>query len=290
MQVRIKHLAIPVSIIAGVGAALITSAVAQSGARSVQSATPLAQTPPLSANLTGADELRTGPGANPTGHPTATGQALITINTTTNEICAFFTPSADLGPYTAFHIHDGDSTVRNGPILVNFAVTPGTTGPLTKCVTDPVNAPDIAADPASFYFNVHTTAFPLGAISGQLSHTSETQLLSAPYRAYDSRFGGLTPFAPNTTRTIDLSASGIPLGARAAIVTVTVTRANAAGFLTVYSAALTAAPNTSNVNFGAAVDAANNITVATDGTGKIKVTSGATGNEDVIVDVVGFVV
>jgi hypothetical protein len=57
----------------------------------------------------------------------------------------------------------------------------------------------------------------------------------------------------------------------------------------VYSSALATAPNTSNVNFGANVDAANNITVATDGTAKIKITSGATGNEDVVVDVVGYV-
>ena len=94
-----------------------------------------------------------------------------------------------------------------------------------------VDASDIAADPAGFYFNVHTATFPTGALSGQLSRTSETQLLATPFRAYDTRFGGLTKFAPGTTRTIDLSASGIPLGARAAIVTVTVTQADAAGFI-----------------------------------------------------------
>ena len=298
MPVRIKHLAIPVSIIAGVGAALVTSAVAQSGGRSVQAAVapPLAQLPPLSAHLTGADEFRTGPGANPTGHPTATGNALITINEATDQVCAYFTPSDDLGAYSAFHIHAGDSTIRNGGIVVDFAVTAGTTGPLSKCVTD-VDASDIAADPAGFYFNVHTATFPTGALSGQLSRTSETQLLATPFRAYDTRFGGLTKFAPATTRTIDLSASGIPLGARAAIVTVTVTQADNAGFLTVYSASLATAPNTSNVNFTAGEDIANNITVATDGANKIKITSGAAGtqpgavgsNEDVVVDVVGFV-
>jgi len=289
MQVRFKHLAIPASIIAAVGATLITSAVAQSGGRSVQAVTPTVGQQALSAHLTGADEFRTGAGANPIGSPTATGNVIITVNQATNEICAFFTPSDDLGQYLAWHIHEGNSTIRNAGVLVNFGVTP-TTGPLSKCVTDAVNAPRILANPTGFYFNVHSTAFPTGVISGQLGFSSETQLLSAPFRAYDTRFGGLTPFAPSTTRTIDLSASGIPLGARAAIVTVTVTRANAAGFLTVYSAALTVPPNTSNVNFGAAVDAANNITVATDGTGKIKITSGATGTEDVVVDVVGFVV
>ena len=297
MQVRIKHLAIPVSIIAGVGAALVTSAVAQSGGRSVQAVTPTLAQRPISAHLTGPDEFRTAP-ANPTGHPTATGNVIITVNESTNEICAYFTPSDDLGPYTAFHIHAGDSTIRNAPPLVNFGVTNPTTGPLSKCVVDAVNAPDIALDPTQFYFNVHTAAFPTGAISGQLGqNSSETQLLAAPVRVYDTRFGGLTKFAPATTRTIDLSASGIPLGARAAIVTVTVTQADNAGFLTVYSASLATAPNTSNVNFTAGEDIANNITVATDGANKIKITSGAAGtqpgavgsNEDVVVDVVGFV-
>jgi hypothetical protein len=252
----------------------------------------------VSAHLTGADEFRTGAGANPTGHATATGNVLITVDEATNEICAYFTPSDDLGPYTAFHIHAGDSSIRNAPPLVNFGVTNPTTGPLSKCVTDAVNAPDIAADPAGFYFNVHTAAIPTGAISGQLSRTSETQLLSTPFRAYDTRFNTAGKFAPGTTRTIDLTASGIPLGARAAIVTVTVTRADANGFLTVYSAALATAPNTSNVNFTANQDIANNLTVAIDGARSIKITSGATGtqpgavgsNEDVIVDVVGYVV
>jgi hypothetical protein len=299
MQVRFKHLAIPVSIIAGVGAALVTTAVAQSGGRTAQAVVPsLQQLPPTSAHLTGPDEFRTGAGANPTGHPTATGNVLITVNEATNEICAYFTPSDDLGPYLAFHLHEGTSDVRNAPVSVNFNVTPGTSGPLAKCVIDAANAPSVAIDPASFYFNVHTTAFPTGAISGQLSRTSETQLLSTPFRAYDTRFNTAGKFAPATTRTIDLTASGIPLGARAAIVTVTVTRADANGFLTVYSAALATAPNTSNVNFTANQDIANNITVALDATRSIKITSGATGtqpgavgsNEDVIVDVVGYVV
>jgi CHRD domain len=290
MQVRIKHLAIPVSIIAGVGAALITSAVAQSGGRSVQAVAPALAQHPSSAHLTGADEFRTGAGANPTGHPTATGNVIVTVNRATNEICASFTPSDDLGPYTAFHLHLGDFDTRNAGIAVNFGVTNPSTGPLTKCVVDAANAPDVADFPGDYYFNVHSVAFPTGAISGQLSGTTaETQLLGAPIRVYDTRFGGLTPFAPNTTRIVDLSASGIPLGARAALVTVTVTRADGGGFLTVYSAALTAAPNTSNVNFGLQ-DSANNITVATDGAGKIKISSGATGNEDVVVDVVGFII
>jgi hypothetical protein len=296
MAVRVKHLAIPVSIIAGVGAALVTSAVAQSGGqRSTQAAPPFSQpgvVVPLATFLNGADENRP---PNPTGDPAATGEALLTVNTGTNEVCVNFSATG-LGTFNGFHIHQGGPTVRNGPIVIDFAPPVGATAPFSKCVVD-TDAAAVAANPAGFYLNAHTATFPTGAISGQLDFRSafsqtaqETQLLPAPYRAYDTRFNNLTKFAPSTTRTIDLTLSGIPVGARAAIVTVTVTRADAAGFIIVYSNALAAAPNTSNLNFSANEDHANNITVATDGANKIKITSGATGNEDVIVDVVGYVI
>jgi hypothetical protein len=292
MPVRIKHLAIPVSIIAGVGAALITSAVAQSGGRSAQ-LTGSDTFVTFHTFMNGQDETRTAP--NPITGPgllTAFGEATVTIDKSNNQICVNFTDTG-LGAYNLFHIHAGDDTIRNGPVVVDFAPGAGNTNPFYTCVTD-TDASAIAANPAGFYLNAHTTAFSAGAISGQLNNefttgTKETNLLAAPQRAYDTRFNTAGKFAPLTTRTIDLSGFGVPLSARAAIVTITVTRADAAGFLTVYSSAVATAPNTSNVNFGANVDAANNITVATDGTAKIKITSGATGNEDVIVDVVGYV-
>lgn len=299
MAVRLKHLAIPMSVVAGVGAAFITSAVAQSGGRTAQAAPPFTAASPVVAlgtqtNLNGPDELRVAP-PNPTGDADAIGHALVTVNTVTNEVCANLT-ATDLGPFGGFHIHVGDSTIRNGPIVIDFAPPAGSTSPFSKCVIDS-DAAAVAANPTGYYLNVHTADFPTGAISAQLDFrtaqnqtTQETQLLGAPQRAYDTRFGGLTKFAPNTTRVIDLSGSGVPVGARAAIVTVTVTRADAAGFLTVYSNALAVAPNTSNVNFTAGADIANNITVATDGAGKIKITSGSTGNEDVVVDVVGYLI
>jgi len=308
MQARFKHLAIPVSIIAGVGATLITTAVAQSGGRSAQ-ATGSDTFVTFHTFLNGQDETRTAP--NPVSGPgdlTAFGEVVVTIDKATNQVCANLT-ATNLAPLSGFHIHAGNDTIRTGPIVVDFAPASGDEAPFYNCVVD-TDAAAIAANPAGFYLNAHTlavvappkAAFPAGAISGQLDNvsttgTKETNLLATPFRVYDTRFGGLTKFAPATTRTIDLSASGIPLTARAAIVTVTVTRADANGFLTVYSAALATAPNTSNVNFTANQDIANNITVATDGAGKIKITSGAAGttpgavgsNEDVVVDVVGYV-
>jgi CHRD domain len=292
MRLHTKHLAIPVSIVAGLSAAMITSAVAQSGGQRAAQATGSNALVTFPTFLTGQDELRTAPNPpNPVGDVNAFGQAVITIDKTTNEVCVNFTDTG-LGPFNGLHIHRGDDTIRNGQIVIDFEPGLGAVTSFYKCVID-TDAAAVAANPAGYYLNAHTTAFPTGAISGQLNNvvttgTKETNLLPTPVRAYDTR-KGLTKFAPNTTRTIDLSAFGVPAGARAAIVTVTVTQADAAGFLTVYSAAVATAPDTSNVNFGAAVDAANNITVATDGAGKIKITSGATGNEDVIVDVTGYI-
>ena len=301
MPVRIKHLAIPVSIIAGVGAALVTSAVAQSGGQRAVQATGSDTLVTFKTFLTGQDELRTAPNpANPVGDPNAFGEAIVTIDKTTNEVCVNLT-STNLDPFNGFHIHVGDDTIRNGAIVINFNPSATQTSPFHSCVTD-TDAAAVAANPAGFYLNAHTVALPTGAISGQLDNefttgTKETNLLAAPRRAYDTRFNTAGKFAPGTTRTIDLSTFGVPAGARAAIVTVTVTRADAAGFLTVYSNALAAAPDTSNVNFTAGEDIANNITVAVDATAKIKITSGAAGttpgavgsNEDVVVDVVGYV-
>ena len=289
MPLRAKHLTVPVSIIAGIGAAFITSAVAQSGGtRSPQSGPPFSQTGAvvaLGATLSGPDE-NTGAG---NFDPDGTGSLLVTINTTTNEVCGNVT-TANLTAFTNFHLHIGPPAPapRTGSPVIDFAPPAGTTGSFSKCVID-TDAAAIAANPTAYYANVHTTEFTGGAISGQLAfRTSEMQLLGAPIRVYDTCFGGLTKFAPNTTRTIDLSAAGIPVGATGALVTVTVTQAEGAGFLTVYSNALGTMPNTSNVNFTNGEDIANNIIVATDGNNKIKISSGATGTEDVIVDVVGY--
>ncbi len=73
------------------------------------------------------------------------------------------------------HIHTGAAGV-NGPILVNTTVNPGEvvltsgSGTFTR-VNITVNATDaqnILANPAGFYFNVHTAANPGGVMRGQL--------------------------------------------------------------------------------------------------------------------------
>ena len=96
---------------------------------------------------------------NATGY---TGTATINVNTATFEVCVNATtniPGSD--PIILQHIHQAPAGV-NGPIVIPFSS-------LNSCATSTGElVANIVADPAGFYFNVHTQAFPAGAIRGQL--------------------------------------------------------------------------------------------------------------------------
>jgi len=248
----------------------------------------------LTATLNGANEV---PGG--TGDLDGTGQAKITVNTATGQVCVNFT-SADIDSMTAMHIHPGAAGAENPPV-VDFAVTSGTTA--AKCVAStPVQAAAIAAAPASFYINAHTAAFPDGAIRGQLalrgSGAGELNLLSEPLRAYDSRqVPADGKLVVGTPRVVDLSTGitgggigtpAVPAGARAALITLTVTQTVGGGYVTAYSNALTTVPATSTVNWTAPnSDVATTTTVAVDGSGKLALVAGQN-QTHVVVDVIGY--
>ena len=208
---------------------------------------------PLVARLTGAAEV-------PPADPDGTGTAAITINLgglNPGTIC-YDVAVAGIGPATAAHIHQGVAGA-NGPVLVTL--NPPTSGSSSNCVQDFVNAPLIAANPAGFYVNIHNTEFPNGAVRGQLATgpaSNNVYLLGEPLRNYDSRTAAAGKCLAGQTRTISLqtglSASNattlaVPSGATAALVTLTVTETEDDGFLTIYSAALTVQPPTSNINW-----------------------------------------
>jgi hypothetical protein len=146
--------------------------------------------------------------------------------------------------------------------------------------------------------NVHTTAFPNGAIRGQLTAPLSTVLLPAPLRAYDSRTAD-GKLQAGQTRTISLAsakdASGasqvaVPPGASAALVTLTVTQTVGAGFVTMYSAALTAEPPTSSINWGGPDQILSVATpVAVDSEGQIKITGGVNPTS-IVIDVIGYMI
>ena len=73
---------------------------------------------------------------------------------------------------TAAHIHEGEAGASGGPVVTigDPSATEGATARWTDvCVPVEADVRDrIAADPSAFYVNVHTPAFPDGAVRGQL--------------------------------------------------------------------------------------------------------------------------
>jgi hypothetical protein len=256
----------------------------------------------FSVTLTGAQEFSPAgvPGA---GDLNATGGAMITIDTATDQVCVDV-KIADIENLAAMHIHRGQAGI-NGPIVVDFVVGPSTAPSITKCVTatSTALAAEIAANPLGFYLNAHTATFPAGAVRGQLQpqgpsttgfgFSNTTHILPTPVRVFDSRVPnslGTPALESNSNTTADLTPTSIvsiPPGAIAALVTVTATDVRAEGFATVYSAALANVPGTSTINWSGH-DVAITTTVKVDSTGSVKIQIGPDGGADIVIDVLGY--
>jgi hypothetical protein len=132
-------------------------------------------------------------------------------------------------------------------------------------------------------------------VSGTSTVGSLTVLPSA-VRAYDSRAGQAPtnvtkgPLLAAQERVVDLKiGGGVPAGAQAALLNVTVTNTSAAGFLKLFKPGA-AVPTASAINwFSQGSNIANNATVAVSPTATVSVRCGGTAaSTDVIVDVVGY--
>ena len=105
-----------------------------------------------------------GKAESPKGDPNGKGTAKITLNTSTGKVCFRLTWSA-IGNPTAAHIHKGKKGVA-GPVVVPLF---GGAAKHTGCVKASKSlVRKIAKTPAAYYVNVHTAAFPGGAVRGQL--------------------------------------------------------------------------------------------------------------------------
>ncbi|MFE5679952.1 hypothetical protein ACFQ7B_20605 [Streptomyces erythrochromogenes] len=129
-------------------------------------------------------------------------------------------------------------------------------------------------------------------VTGYFTRTSASGYTPTdPTRFVDTREGlgtsrgqvpGRSQFGVQITGT-----RGVPAGAKAVALNVTVTNPRAAGHLTVFPGGQ-AAPNTSNVNFTGGQTIANAAIVPVGADGKINVRNGGWDPADVIVDVVGY--
>jgi hypothetical protein len=116
-----------------------------------------------------------------------------------------------------------------------------------------------------------------------------------PCRVLDTRdsngtYGGPALTAGSTRGFPFAGVCGIPADAKAVSLNVTITSPTAGGFITAYAAALGSPPPTSLVNFGIGTTRANNavVALATDGVNDLKITNGAPGTVQVLVDVNGY--
>jgi hypothetical protein len=111
--------------------------------------------------LTGNNEIA---GGDPDGFGSATATVVAA-----DSIC-FGLVVRGLDAPTGAHIHSGKRGV-NGPIVIPLtAPGSGSPGTSSACVggIDTALVDDLLKHPGKYYWNVHTTAFPGGAIRGQL--------------------------------------------------------------------------------------------------------------------------
>ena len=112
----------------------------------------------LTAVLTGANETAG-------GDAKASGGFKVTMDPETNDFCYSLWSDKPLKA-TMAHLHTGAAGVDGAPV-VTLEVTGKASDEclaIEKSKLDP-----IVADPASFYVNIHTDAFPKGALRGQLT-------------------------------------------------------------------------------------------------------------------------
>jgi hypothetical protein len=102
------------------------------------------------------------------------GTAHVTVNVGQGRVCWNLTDLANLDTITAAHIHEAPSTAA-GPIRISFfhfgqpLDTEGCTEGSAQFPFDRARLTDVIQNPQNYYVNIHTTAFPPGAIRGQLS-------------------------------------------------------------------------------------------------------------------------
>jgi CHRD domain-containing protein len=128
---------------------------------------PVASAAPAAAPVVEFASLRGATEAPMKGDPDGRGSAALLIVGKTRVCFAILVTGIDK-PILA-HIHKGAPGVA-GPIVVALTPPPkGTLGTVAGCTTGPAKVvADIKSHPGRYYVNVHTSAFPAGALRGQL--------------------------------------------------------------------------------------------------------------------------
>ncbi len=150
--------------------ALATGALAGSAKKPPKSqATAKLESRALFSVLTGRNEIGAN-GRRGAGDPDGRGSFTAIVDG--GQLC-FGVTVTNLDTPTAAHIHAGRRNQNNPPLITLTQPTAGDPGAASGCV--PVTtevAQAILKNPHKYYFNVHTAAYPNGAVRGQLSRKS----------------------------------------------------------------------------------------------------------------------
>ena len=158
-----------------VGAATVLALVAIVPALAATFGPPASKSPPTSVEHVYTQHvLLTGQAEKPRGELDGSGGVTICINKDTNTVSFNFDALLVRGQPTVAHIEKGAVGVA-GPVAVGFT-QPGmidpTIGEIEWNDTVPASASTVTAligTPKNFYVNVHTKAYPSGAVRGQLA-------------------------------------------------------------------------------------------------------------------------
>jgi hypothetical protein len=119
--------------------------------------------------LTGRNEVDAN-GRRGAGDPDGRGSFTAIVDG--DQLC-FGVTVTNLDAPVAAHIHAGRRNQSNPPLIPLTQPATGDPGAASGCVTvDQAVAQAILKNPHKYYFNVHTAAFPNGAVRGQLSRKS----------------------------------------------------------------------------------------------------------------------
>jgi hypothetical protein len=113
----------------------------------------------LHATMTGAAEV-------PAGDPGGSAKATITLDVDKRKVCWTFTKLRGVSRPNAAHIHQGNQG-RAGAIAIPFGGAFSSKGCQTK--VDRTVIKQVRIHPGRYYVNIHSAAWPAGAVRGQLT-------------------------------------------------------------------------------------------------------------------------